>query len=131
MQSAETKARVLSLLASKRIPLEESISRNERALRSNGDERQADPYDMGPKSHEDGIAATLTSRQVIELARINQRIVDISQMKPEEEILCIRCDDPISEKRLLAVPTTEVCIDCAEELESRRRLRTVPLTESA
>jgi DnaK suppressor protein len=31
--------------------------------------------------------------------------------------ICAECDEPISRKRLIALPTAEYCIECQEELE--------------
>jgi DnaK suppressor protein len=37
--------------------------------------------------------------------------------------ICERCGDEISEKRLLARPVTEYCIDCKEEMEAEEKLK--------
>jgi RNA polymerase-binding protein DksA len=35
--------------------------------------------------------------------------------------ICVRCEDKISRNRLRAKPFASLCIDCREEIESRRR----------
>lgn len=42
-----------------------------------------------------------------------------TKKKSEElsDVLCEECGEPITKKRLKAIPHTTICINCAEELE--------------
>jgi len=75
--------------------------------------------------HEAGLADRhLKRRDTIEdaLAHINEAIRILEEGRPEPlpyTGLCCKCNKPISTARLTIAPETNVCSDCAKELEKR------------
>jgi DnaK suppressor protein len=88
----------------------------------------------------DGIAIEPSSDQVDEVQRASQRALAISHVDRKSKQLrevraalrrfyegtygcCERCEEEISQKRLLAVPWASLCLSCQERLEQRKQVR--------
>ena len=73
------------------------------------------PEDLAPVFHDQFVA--------LQLSRVGFRdlkLVDaaLERMKTAEYGLCLSCGDPISPKRLTAIPWAICCIDCQERLST-------------
>jgi RNA polymerase-binding protein DksA len=64
------------------------------------------------------LADSLSQRDVESLARIKEALLRIDNGTFG---LCEECEEPIPEKRLLALPDCKACISCAEEQERIER----------
>jgi len=72
-------------------------------------EHAPDALDQVQFATERNLAVTLLSRDCKMSRRIQQAL---GRMKDGSYGLCLACEDPISEKRLQAVPWAELCLAC-------------------
>lgn len=63
------------------------------------------------ETENDQLVMALEADAIEELAQIDRALERIEQGNYQE---CSSCGEPISEKRLQAIPYTDRCIDCAE-----------------
>lgn len=65
-----------------------------------------------------GLVDKLSERDIKTVQKISQAIAKIDS---GEFGMCEECGDAIGEKRLLAIPGIDVCINCAEEQERNQK----------
>ena len=80
-------------------------------------ERLADVDDQAVQSHEEWIFLNRNNIDVMLLREINEALARIEEGTFGE---CMECEDPISPKRLNAIPWAKFCIDCQEEISARQ-----------
>jgi len=79
-------------------------------------ERLADPDDQAVKSHEEWIFLNRNSIDTMLLREIQESLLRIDA---ETYGLCLECEEPISQKRLQAIPWARHCVTCQEELAAQ------------
>jgi DnaK suppressor protein len=80
-------------------------------------ERLADVDDQAVQSHEEWIILNRNNIDVMLLREINEALSRVEDGTYGE---CMECEDPISHKRLNAIPWAKYCIDCQEEISARQ-----------
>jgi DnaK suppressor protein len=83
----------------------------------NDEQSYTDSVDQASADVDKSFAVKLKNRERGVLGEINEALRRIDQGIFG---LCERCDDPISEARMRANPSTTLCIDCKAELESEQ-----------
>lgn len=78
----------------------------------------ADSIDIANNFVENGMLGTKANIQNSQVARINRALERIDN---DEYGYCIKSGEPIGIKRLLFDPSSEYCIEVAEELEKRAK----------
>lgn len=76
-------------------------------------ERMADPDDLAVKSHEEWIFLNRNSIDTMLLREIQE---SLQRIDAGAYGLCLECEEPISQKRLQAIPWARHCVPCQEEL---------------
>jgi len=79
-------------------------------------ERLADVDDQAVQSHEEWIFLNRNNIDVMLLREINEALARVEDGTFGE---CMECEDPISPKRLNAIPWAKYCINCQEEISAR------------
>jgi DnaK suppressor protein len=79
-------------------------------------ERLADVDDQAVQSHEEWIFLNRNNIDVMLLREINEALARVEDGTFGE---CMECEDPISIKRLEAIPWAKYCIGCQEEISAR------------
>ncbi|MBI1357260.1 MAG: hypothetical protein GC160_23210 [Acidobacteria bacterium] len=79
-------------------------------------ERMADVDDLAVQSHEEWIFLNRNNIDVMLLREINEALSRIEEGSYGE---CLECSEPISQKRLAAIPWAKFCIGCQEEIAAR------------
>lgn len=79
-------------------------------------ERMADPDDLAVKSHEEWIFLNRNSIDTMLLREIQESLLRIDAGSYG---LCLECEEPISHKRLTAIPWARHCVPCQEELAAQ------------
>lgn len=79
-------------------------------------ERLADVDDQAVQSHEEWIILNRNNIDVMLLREINEALARVEDGTFSE---CLECEDPISPKRLNAIPWAKYCIECQEEIAAR------------
>ena len=87
--------------------------RNGEALSS---ERMADPDDLAVQSHEEWIFLNRNSIDTMLLREIQE---SLARIDAGAFGLCLECEEPISQKRLTAIPWARHCVTCQEELAAQ------------
>ena len=80
-------------------------------------ERLADVDDQAVQSHEEWIILNRNNIDVMLLREINEALARVEEGAYGE---CMECEDPISTKRLDAIPWAKYCIGCQEEISARQ-----------
>lgn len=86
---------------------------------SRGDE-PLDEEDLPGQSHEEWIFLNRNHLDVMLLREIEEAL---NRMEDGEYGVCMECDEPISIKRLQAVPWARYCVRCQEELSGNSSSR--------
>ncbi len=79
-------------------------------------ERMADPDDQAVRSHEEWIFLNRNSIDTMLLREIQE---SLGRIDARTYGLCLECEEPISQKRLQAIPWARHCVDCQEELAAQ------------
>ena len=79
-------------------------------------ERVADPDDLAVQSHEEWIFLNRNSIDTMLLREIQESLLRIDAGSYG---LCLECEEPISQKRLTAIPWARHCVSCQEELAAQ------------
>jgi DnaK suppressor protein len=86
----------------------------------NGDtlnsERVADPDDLAVQSHEEWIFLNRNSIDTMLLREIQE---SLQRIDAGSYGLCRECEEPVSQKRLTAIPWARHCVSCQEELAAQ------------
>lgn len=82
----------------------------------------ADPLDRAAIEHDRGVELTIRGREMYLIQEIEQALQRIDR---GEFGVCQGCGEPISLKRLVAKPTTLLCIYCKTEEETRQKFSRV------
>jgi RNA polymerase-binding protein DksA len=82
-------------------------------------ERASDEGDMSQQSHDEWI---FLNRNKLELKLLREVEEAIGRLETEEYGICQKCEEPISQKRLNAVPWAKYCVTC-QDLVSVRTVR--------
>jgi RNA polymerase-binding protein DksA len=88
-------------------------SKIEDHLRNANDELPQDWSDRATATENDEVLEALDDRTRSRIAALR---VALSRMDDPDWGICVRCGATIPEKRLEAVPTTTLCVNCAEVL---------------
>lgn len=94
----------------------EEIRGGMRAGEALNSERMADPDDLAVQSHEEWIFLNRNSIDTMLLREIQESLL---RMDAGNYGLCLECDEPISQKRLEAIPWARHCVRCQEELAAQ------------
>ena len=81
-------------------------------------ERTADPDDLAVQSHEEWIFLNRNSIDTMLLREIQESLLRIDNGSFG---LCLECEEPISQKRLTAIPWARHCVSCQEELAAQEK----------
>jgi DnaK suppressor protein len=79
-------------------------------------ERTADPDDLAVQSHEEWIFLNRNSIDTMLLREIQESLL---RMDAGTFGLCLECEEPVSQKRLTAIPWARHCVSCQEELAAQ------------
>jgi DnaK suppressor protein len=79
---------------------------------------QADSVDQASADTDRGIAVQMRNRDRMVLRQIDEAL---RRIESGQFGLCVQCDEEISEARLLANPSSTLCIVCQSELESENQ----------
>lgn len=63
------------------------------------------------QTENDELVMVLEAEAIEEIAQINNALLRIED---KSYLLCAHCGEPIGEQRLVAIPYTDSCIDCAK-----------------
>lgn len=77
----------------------------------------AAPEDLAPILHDQFVALQINRLDSLQLKQVDAAL---NRMDREGYGVCVDCDDPISYKRLDAIPWANRCIACQERLSSAR-----------
>lgn len=94
----------------------EEVRGSMRASEAISGERMADPDDLAVKSHEEWIFLNRNSIDTMLLREIQESLLRIDAGTYG---LCLECEEPISQKRLEAIPWARHCVPCQEELAAQ------------
>lgn len=81
----------------------------------------ADPVDMTQQAAERELAVRILDQ---ESALIRQLRSAIDRISDGSYGICLQCVDEIAPRRLKAIPWAELCVNCQEEADKRRRMPT-------
>lgn len=95
----------------------ERVVAAEAGIEQLGSERDAELVERGQGQAVAQLLTRLDERARREVETLDQALERLAETR---EIGCRSCQQPISFARLLAVPTTTLCVDCAQAVESRR-----------
>ena len=87
-------------------------------------ESMADELDLANDITIQAIEVSLQVRDLANIQKINNAVLRIEQ---GIYTICAKCEEEIEEKRLLARPTTVLCINCQEDQESDMKKQQVGL----
>lgn len=76
--------------------------------------------DLPQQSHEEWI---FLNRNSIDMSLLREIHEALSRMEDRSYGLCLDCDEPISHKRLEAIPWARLCITCQEETANDVEMR--------
>jgi len=79
----------------------------------------ADESDLASSIINQSVTTNIRDREVRDLKMIEEAMARLHEGTFFE---CDECGDAIEEKRLIALPTTKLCISCAEESEHERKM---------
>ena len=79
----------------------------------------ADESDLASTLISQSVSTNIRDREVSDLKAIEEALLRLNE---GEFFDCEECGDPIEEKRLQALPTTKLCIACAEESEHEKKM---------
>jgi len=82
-----------------------------------------DEFDRAAEDRSRELYQLLCERDQLKLKRIKHALASIEAKNYGS---CQECGDKISKKRLMALPFTELCIDCANEEERIRGVERIP-----
>jgi RNA polymerase-binding transcription factor DksA len=102
---------VTVLLHEQRAELERRVHAVEKDARRSGGALEADFAEQAVQRQNDQVLDALNNAGILELQQINaalQRLAD------QHYGICVSCGEEIPMPRLLQVPYTDRCIDCAE-----------------
>ena len=94
----------------------EEIRGGMRAGEALNQERTADPDDLATQSHEEWIFLNRNSIDTMLLREIQE---SLARINTGSYGLCLECEEPISQKRLTAIPWARHCVTCQEELAAQ------------
>ena len=94
----------------------EDIRASMRAAEELSGERIADPDDQAVRSHEEWIFLNRNSIDTMLLREIQE---SLGRIDGGSYGLCLECEEPISQKRLQAIPWARHCVPCQEELAAQ------------
>lgn len=83
-------------------------------LRNVNDELPKDWSDLATARENDEVLEALDERT---RSRINALRVALKRMDEPDWGVCVRCEEDIPERRLEVMPTTTLCVGCAEALD--------------
>jgi DnaK suppressor protein len=100
------------------------LERAEEYLKRNLLQRHQIAIQRSPDQVEDMVFAAERESAIIDLERTSRQLrqveVALSRIRAGTYGACLKCDEPISEKRLRAVPWAVYCIGCQEEADRLR-----------
>ena len=99
-----------------------SINRNRLAEEEITLENTEDEGDLATINHNKELLYNLHESDFQRLKSIQEAL---KRMDRGEYGECVRCNEDIAEKRLLAVPWATTCIKCQEDVESKQPRRSV------
>jgi DnaK suppressor protein len=79
-------------------------------------EIRGDDADINSLNMENDFKAKMSNRNTLMIRDIN---LALTRIEDESFGLCLECDDEIGTKRLLARPTTTLCLNCKEQEEKK------------
>lgn len=85
-----------------------------------GGERYSDPTDRAVEELDQHRMLRFKERERKLIAKIERAL---ERIQNKTYGVCLNCEAPIAEERLKARPMTELCIDCATEVEGESGLR--------
>ena len=106
--------RLEKALAAEHESLVRSLNRNRAAEEEIRVEKTEDEGDLALISHNKEVLYNLHESDFRRLKAIEDALKRISR---EEYGVCVGCEEDINEKRLVAVPWAQMCIQCQEESE--------------
>jgi DnaK suppressor protein len=114
----EKLARLKKELSSRRETLAVGLRRSTEEWIESDDLIQADSVDQASADTDRGIAVQIRNRDRAVLRRIDEAL---RRIESGHFGACEQCGDEISEARLLANPSSTLCIVCQSELESENQ----------
>lgn len=76
----------------------------------------SDEGDLSQQSHEEWI---FLNRNTMETRLLREISGALHRMESEQYGVCLECEEPISEKRLNAVPWARYCVSCQDKVAAR------------
>jgi DnaK suppressor protein len=76
----------------------------------------SDEGDLSQQHHEEWI---FLNRNTIDMRHLREINDALHRMDTEQYGICLECDEPISSKRLDAVPWAKYCVTCQESIAAR------------
>lgn len=83
------------------------------------------PADAGSDTFAEEFAADLTQHDILEIQEIEAAL---ERLDRGTYGICESCEEPISEKRLIAIPETRTCVSCQteREIDMRKKVTATP-----
>jgi RNA polymerase-binding transcription factor len=76
----------------------------------------SDEGDLSQQHHEEWI---FLNRNTIDMRHLREINDALHRIETEQYGICLECDEPISQKRLDAVPWAKYCVTCQESIATR------------
>ena len=108
-------------LEERRSSITRALQMNMRSTRESPDrgEISKDPYGSASSAHDDELAAINVDRLARDLKLIDHALADIEAGRYG---ICAECEEPISPKRLKALPFASRCVECQARSERLERV---------
>ena len=104
------------ILAKKADEVRQSLSAQKAAQLVGRLDVPSDEGDLSQQHHEEWI---FLNRNTIDMRHLREINDALHRMDTEQYGICLECDEPISPKRLDAVPWAKYCVTCQESIAAR------------